>query len=124
MEAKAGLPLAWISVCSDCLASDRFECFDEFGERDRQAFLLLGPETLERIADVQAGPALVPRLGFQTLAERLLEEQEIIRHELEQALNQMRTLSRRREEYAGEWLPEPLLTSPMSRRTLNGPTRD
>jgi len=29
-----------------------------------------------------------------------------------QALNQMRTLSRRREEYVGEWLPEPLLTSP------------
>ena len=29
-----------------------------------------------------------------------------------QALNQMRTLSRRRESYVGEWLPEPLLTSP------------
>ena len=29
-----------------------------------------------------------------------------------QALNQLRTLSRRREEYVGEWLPEPLLTSP------------
>ena len=29
-----------------------------------------------------------------------------------QALNQMRTLSRRREQYVGEWLPEPLLTSP------------
>ncbi len=28
------------------------------------------------------------------------------------ALNQMRTLSRRREDYVGEWLPEPLLTSP------------
>ncbi|NML36352.1 RNA polymerase sigma factor SigJ [Chitinophaga sp. G-6-1-13] len=27
------------------------------------------------------------------------------------ALNHMRTLSRRREEYVGEWLPEPLLTS-------------
>nr|WP_295874256.1 RNA polymerase sigma-70 factor [uncultured Chitinophaga sp.] len=27
------------------------------------------------------------------------------------ALNHMRTLSRRREEYIGEWLPEPLLTS-------------
>ena len=24
----------------------------------------------------------------------------------------MRTLSRRREDYVGEWLPEPLLTSP------------
>jgi RNA polymerase sigma-70 factor, ECF subfamily len=29
-----------------------------------------------------------------------------------QALNRLRTLSRRREEYVGEWLPEPLLTSP------------
>jgi len=28
------------------------------------------------------------------------------------ALNQLRTLSRRREDYVGEWLPEPLLTSP------------
>jgi RNA polymerase sigma-70 factor (TIGR02957 family) len=29
-----------------------------------------------------------------------------------QALNRLRTLSRRREDYIGEWLPEPLLTSP------------
>ena len=29
-----------------------------------------------------------------------------------QALNRMRTVARRREEYVGEWLPEPLLTSP------------
>src|SRR5918992_3791285 len=28
------------------------------------------------------------------------------------ALDRLRTLSRRREEYVGEWLPEPLLTSP------------
>ena len=28
------------------------------------------------------------------------------------ALNQMRTLSRRRESYVGPWLPEPMLTSP------------
>ena len=27
-------------------------------------------------------------------------------------LNRLRTLARRREEYVGEWLPEPLLTSP------------
>ena len=36
----------------------------------------------------------------------------LIRIVTRQALNQMRTLSRRREEYIGEWLPEPLLTSP------------
>jgi RNA polymerase sigma-70 factor (ECF subfamily) len=29
-----------------------------------------------------------------------------------QALNRLRTVSRRREEYVGEWLPEPLLTGP------------
>ncbi|BAS18032.1 ECF RNA polymerase sigma factor SigJ [Arthrobacter sp. Hiyo8] len=29
-----------------------------------------------------------------------------------QALNRLRTLSRRREDYVGEWLPEPLLTVP------------
>jgi RNA polymerase sigma-70 factor (ECF subfamily) len=28
------------------------------------------------------------------------------------ALNRLRTLARQREEYVGEWLPEPLLTSP------------
>ena len=29
-----------------------------------------------------------------------------------QALNRLRTLARRKEEYVGEWLPEPLLTTP------------
>jgi RNA polymerase sigma-70 factor (ECF subfamily) len=29
-----------------------------------------------------------------------------------QALNRLRTTARRREDYVGEWLPEPLLTSP------------
>ncbi len=29
-----------------------------------------------------------------------------------QALNRLRSISRRREDYVGEWLPEPLLTSP------------
>jgi hypothetical protein len=36
----------------------------------------------------------------------------LVRVVTRQALNQMRTQSRRREEYVGEWLPEPLLTSP------------
>jgi RNA polymerase sigma-70 factor (TIGR02957 family) len=36
----------------------------------------------------------------------------LIRVVTRQALNQLRTMSRRREEYVGEWLPEPLLTSP------------
>jgi RNA polymerase sigma-70 factor, ECF subfamily len=36
----------------------------------------------------------------------------LIRVVTRQALNSLRTLSRRREQYVGEWLPEPLLTSP------------
>jgi RNA polymerase sigma-70 factor (TIGR02957 family) len=36
----------------------------------------------------------------------------LVRVVTRQALNRLRTLSRRREEYVGEWLPEPLLTSP------------
>ncbi|HEY5857259.1 MAG TPA: RNA polymerase sigma factor SigJ [Aldersonia sp.] len=36
----------------------------------------------------------------------------LIRIVTRQALNRLRTLSRRRENYVGEWLPEPLLTTP------------
>jgi RNA polymerase sigma-70 factor (TIGR02957 family) len=36
----------------------------------------------------------------------------LIRVVTRQALNRLRTLSRRREQYVGQWLPEPLLTSP------------
>ncbi len=36
----------------------------------------------------------------------------LVRIVTRQALNLLRTLSRRREEYIGEWLPEPLLTGP------------
>ncbi|GAB2600376.1 RNA polymerase sigma-70 factor [Kribbella endophytica] len=36
----------------------------------------------------------------------------LVRTVSRQALNRLRTLSRRREDYIGEWLPEPLLTSP------------
>jgi RNA polymerase sigma-70 factor, ECF subfamily len=36
----------------------------------------------------------------------------LVRVVTRQALNRMRTLSRLREDYVGEWLPEPLLTSP------------
>lgn len=36
----------------------------------------------------------------------------LVRIVTRQALNRLRTLSRQREEYVGEWLPEPLLTSP------------
>ncbi|VTR77334.1 RNA polymerase sigma-70 factor [Cellulomonas hominis] len=36
----------------------------------------------------------------------------LVRVVTRQALNHLRTVARRREEYVGEWLPEPLLTSP------------
>jgi RNA polymerase sigma-70 factor, ECF subfamily len=36
----------------------------------------------------------------------------LVRIVTRQALNRLRTLARQREEYIGDWLPEPLLTSP------------
>jgi len=36
----------------------------------------------------------------------------LVRIVTRQALNRMRSVARRREDYVGEWLPEPLLTSP------------
>jgi len=36
----------------------------------------------------------------------------LVRIVTRQALNRLRTLARRREEYVGPWLPEPLLTAP------------
>ncbi|WP_369241943.1 RNA polymerase sigma factor SigJ [Streptomyces sp. R21] len=36
----------------------------------------------------------------------------LVRTVTRQALNRLRSLSRSREEYVGEWLPEPLLTTP------------
>ncbi|MBU7597982.1 RNA polymerase sigma-70 factor [Streptomyces sp. P38-E01] len=36
----------------------------------------------------------------------------LVRIVTRQALNRMRTVARRREEYIGQWLPEPLLTTP------------
>ncbi|MHC3469087.1 RNA polymerase sigma-70 factor [Streptomyces sp. 7R007] len=36
----------------------------------------------------------------------------LVRTVTRQSLNRLRSLARRREDYVGEWLPEPLLTSP------------
>ena len=36
----------------------------------------------------------------------------LVRMVTRQALNRLRTVARQREDYVGEWLPEPLLTSP------------
>ena len=36
----------------------------------------------------------------------------LVRIVTRQAINRMRTMARQREDYVGQWLPEPLLTSP------------
>jgi RNA polymerase sigma-70 factor (ECF subfamily) len=56
-------------------------------------------ETWLRWADVDTAKVLDPRAYLVRIVTR-------------QALNRLRTLTRRREDYVGEWLPEPLLTSP------------
>jgi RNA polymerase sigma-70 factor (TIGR02957 family) len=56
-------------------------------------------ETWLRWADADQAAVRDPRAYLVRIATR-------------QALNRIRTLSRRREDYVGEWLPEPLLTSP------------
>jgi RNA polymerase sigma-70 factor (ECF subfamily) len=56
-------------------------------------------ETWLRWADVDKAVVREPRAYLVRIVTR-------------QALNRLRTLARRREDYVGEWLPEPLLTSP------------
>jgi RNA polymerase sigma-70 factor (TIGR02957 family) len=56
-------------------------------------------ETWLRWADVDRADIRDPRAYLVRIVTR-------------QALNRLRTLARRREDYVGEWLPEPLLTSP------------
>jgi RNA polymerase sigma-70 factor (TIGR02957 family) len=51
-------------------------------------------------------------LGAAARAEVRDPRAYLVRIVTRQALNRLRTLARRREEYVGEWLPEPLLTSP------------
>jgi RNA polymerase sigma-70 factor (ECF subfamily) len=56
-------------------------------------------ETWLRWADVDHAVVREPRAYLVRIVTR-------------QALNRMRSMARRREDYVGEWLPEPLLTSP------------
>jgi RNA polymerase sigma-70 factor (TIGR02957 family) len=56
-------------------------------------------ETWLRWADIDHAEVRDPRAYLVRIVTRL-------------ALNKLRTLARRREDYVGEWLPEPLLTSP------------
>ncbi|HMG42089.1 MAG TPA: RNA polymerase sigma-70 factor [Acidimicrobiales bacterium] len=56
-------------------------------------------ETWLRWADVDQAAVRDPRAYLVRIVTR-------------QALNRLRSVARRREDYVGEWLPEPLLTSP------------
>ncbi len=56
-------------------------------------------ETWLRWADADTSEVRDPRAYLVRIVTRL-------------ALNRLRTLARRREDYVGEWLPEPLLTTP------------
>ena len=51
-------------------------------------------------------------LGEEARAEVRNTRAYLVRIVTRQALNRLRTLARRREDYVGEWLPEPLLTGP------------
>ena len=51
-------------------------------------------------------------IGEAARAEVLDPRAYLVRVVTRQSLNRMRTLARQREDYVGEWLPEPLLTSP------------
>src|SRR3954468_19869370 len=51
------------------------------------------------IGEARRAEVLAPRAYLVRIVSRL-------------ALNRLRTLARRKEEYVGEWLPEPLLTTP------------
>ncbi|GAB17204.1 putative RNA polymerase ECF-type sigma factor [Gordonia effusa NBRC 100432] len=56
-------------------------------------------ETWLRWSDVDQATIADPRAYLVTVVTR-------------QSLNRLRSLARRREDYVGEWLPEPLLTTP------------
>lgn len=51
-------------------------------------------------------------IGPQGRAEVSDPRAYLVRIVSRQALNRLRTLARRKEDYVGEWLPEPLLTTP------------
>jgi RNA polymerase sigma-70 factor (ECF subfamily) len=67
-------------------------------------------ETWLRWADVEFAEVRDPRAYLVRIVSR-------------QALDPLRTLARRREEYVGEWLPEPLPTSPDVAESWPSPSR-
>ncbi len=104
MQAPAGATLGQVrdvSVSDDAFARHRSLLFTV-------AYEMLGSasdaedvvqETWLRWADVDHAEVRDPRAYLVRIVTR-------------QALNRLRTLARRREDYVGEWLPEPLVTSP------------
>ena len=60
-------------------------------------------------------------IGAQARAEVADPRAYLVRIVSRQALNQLRTLARRKEDYVGEWLPEPLLTAPDVAEDVSSP---
>ena len=104
MRAAIGTTVAWVrevGVSDDAFARHRSLLFTV-------AYEMLGSaadaedvvqETWLRWADVDQAAVRDPRAYLVRIVTR-------------QALNRLRSVARRREDYVGEWLPEPLLTSP------------
>jgi hypothetical protein len=74
-----------LSANFDCLTPNGFQRLDEQCERGGKVPLLLCTQVLERVAEIDTRPALVPGLRFEALADRLLEEQQVVGDILQQA---------------------------------------
>jgi RNA polymerase sigma-70 factor (ECF subfamily) len=79
----------------------------------RSLLFTVAYEMLGSAADAEdVGPGDLAAVGRRRPRRGADPRAYLVRIVTRQALNRLRTLARRREEYVGEWLPEPLLTSP------------
>ncbi|CAM3970217.1 RNA polymerase sigma-70 factor [Corallococcus exiguus] len=89
---------------------------EEFFVTQRSLLFTIAYEMLGSAADaedvVQETWLRWADIGDASRAEVRDPRSYLVRIVTRQALNRLRTLTRRKEEYVGEWLPEPLLTSP------------
>ena len=70
----------------DGVLADGVDGGDELGELVGQGLLGLGGEAIYGAGQVEAGPAFVPGLGFDTGAQGVFEEGELIGDEVQEAL--------------------------------------
>jgi RNA polymerase sigma-70 factor (TIGR02957 family) len=94
------------------VGSDAFDAFDVF-EVHRSLLFTVAYEILGSAVDAE-DVVQETWLRWAGVDHATIREPRayLVRIVTRQALNRVRTVSRRREEYVGEWLPEPLLTSP------------